>query len=333
MKRLAAGQETHSPVDAATRDPADSGRPFVTCIAFNCHVVDAPVRRLLRTAATRGAGGLRRLLPPVQRPTILGPAERFDGLVQVTLDEILAPGLSGQVPDYGLGDGRQLRPRLPGVRAPPRPLCILLVRGVRRALGRPMERLVRAFSRSPAALLATSHSRIDRHAAQAGTIDLSAPGHPACAGPGGGGMPQGIPANLPAEQARCWRCSAGPTQPGWAGITRSRCPASPPGQGCQSRTSAAMARSSGRTTGTGSTSQPLDHTPTRRDRSCSGRCRRVLRRRNTLWHPVKPAGIPAWHPLRLGGNPVKATLERVKPVIWRAVNWLWFAIRWRPLTF
>ena len=58
----------------------------------------------------------------------------------------------------------------------------------------------------------------------------------------------------------------------------------------------------------------------------------VLRRRNTLWHPVKPSGVPAWHPLRLGGNPVKALLERVKPGIWRAINWLWFAVRWRALT-
>ncbi len=58
---------------------------------------------------------------------------------------------------------------------------------------------------------------------------------------------------------------------------------------------------------------------------------RVLPRHNTLWHPVKPGGVPAWHPLRVDGGPAKAALERVKPYLWRGLIWLWFAARWRPL--
>jgi hypothetical protein len=58
---------------------------------------------------------------------------------------------------------------------------------------------------------------------------------------------------------------------------------------------------------------------------------RVLPRPNTLWHPVKPGGVPAWHPLRIGGSLPKMLLERAKPLVWHAANWLWFATRWRPL--
>lgn len=57
----------------------------------------------------------------------------------------------------------------------------------------------------------------------------------------------------------------------------------------------------------------------------------VLPRRNTLWHPVKPGGVPLWHPLRFKASPLKTFEESVKPWIWRAVVWLWFATRWRPL--
>ncbi len=57
----------------------------------------------------------------------------------------------------------------------------------------------------------------------------------------------------------------------------------------------------------------------------------VLARSNTLWHPVKPGGVPLWHPLRFKGSPLKTFEESVKPWIWRAVIWLWFATRWRPL--
>ena len=57
----------------------------------------------------------------------------------------------------------------------------------------------------------------------------------------------------------------------------------------------------------------------------------VLRRRNTLWHPVKPEGVPLWHPLRIEGGVVKSLLEWGKPHAWRALIRLWFATRWRPL--
>lgn len=58
---------------------------------------------------------------------------------------------------------------------------------------------------------------------------------------------------------------------------------------------------------------------------------RPLRRPNTLWHPVKPEGVPVWHPLRIGGNPLKNLVESGKPWLWQAVIRLWFATRWRPL--
>ncbi len=58
---------------------------------------------------------------------------------------------------------------------------------------------------------------------------------------------------------------------------------------------------------------------------------RVLPRPNTLWHPVKPSGVLAWHPLRVEGGPARTVLELVKPLVWQAVIWLWFAVRWRPL--
>ena len=60
--------------------------------------------------------------------------------------------------------------------------------------------------------------------------------------------------------------------------------------------------------------------------------RRPLPYRNTLWHPVKPSGVPAWHPLRLRGHVFKNILEAIKPVVVRAwIRW-WFAVRWRPLS-
>ena len=58
---------------------------------------------------------------------------------------------------------------------------------------------------------------------------------------------------------------------------------------------------------------------------------RVLPRPNTLWHPVKPAGVPVWHPMRVRGDPLKNALEAVKPLLWQAMVRLWFATRWRPL--
>lgn len=58
---------------------------------------------------------------------------------------------------------------------------------------------------------------------------------------------------------------------------------------------------------------------------------KVLPRRNTLWHPVKPGGVPAWHPLRMQGGPLKSAVEWAKPLLWQGVIRWWFAARWRPL--
>jgi len=59
---------------------------------------------------------------------------------------------------------------------------------------------------------------------------------------------------------------------------------------------------------------------------------KVLARPNTLWHPVKPDGVPAWHPLRVRGNPAKNLLEWAKPQVWHLLVRLWFATRWRALS-
>ncbi len=57
----------------------------------------------------------------------------------------------------------------------------------------------------------------------------------------------------------------------------------------------------------------------------------VLPRQNTLWHPVKPAGVPVWHALRARGNLLRNIKEAVKLVVGRIwIRW-WFATRWRPL--
>ena len=58
---------------------------------------------------------------------------------------------------------------------------------------------------------------------------------------------------------------------------------------------------------------------------------RVLPKRNTLWHPVKPEGVPNWHPLRVRGGFFKSNFEALKPVAWRLLIRLWFTLRWRPL--
>lgn len=58
---------------------------------------------------------------------------------------------------------------------------------------------------------------------------------------------------------------------------------------------------------------------------------KVLQRENTLWHPVKPAGVPLWHPLRAHGNLLRKVKEAIKLVVGRVwIRW-WFATRWRPL--
>lgn len=58
---------------------------------------------------------------------------------------------------------------------------------------------------------------------------------------------------------------------------------------------------------------------------------KVLRRTNTLWHPIKPVQTPLWHPMRGGGNWAKTTLEAFKPILWQLAIHAWFATRWRPL--
>ena len=58
---------------------------------------------------------------------------------------------------------------------------------------------------------------------------------------------------------------------------------------------------------------------------------RVLPRQNTLWHPVKPAGVPLWHPNRIRGSWKKNLVELAKIPVGRAWIWWWFATRWRPL--
>jgi hypothetical protein len=58
---------------------------------------------------------------------------------------------------------------------------------------------------------------------------------------------------------------------------------------------------------------------------------RVLPRQNTLWHPVKPDGVPAWHPLLVKGSALRTVSERLKLHLNRVITWLWFATRWRPL--
>ncbi len=59
---------------------------------------------------------------------------------------------------------------------------------------------------------------------------------------------------------------------------------------------------------------------------------KVLPRPNTLWHPVKPAGVPLWYPLRFtSGNVLRNWKEMLKRQLGQAwIRW-WFATRWRPL--
>ncbi|MFT8246597.1 hypothetical protein [Roseomonas sp. BN140053] len=58
---------------------------------------------------------------------------------------------------------------------------------------------------------------------------------------------------------------------------------------------------------------------------------KVLPYQNTLWHPVKPAGVSLWHPLLLTGSPLKTLIERAKPLVSHCITRLWFATVWRPL--
>ncbi len=58
---------------------------------------------------------------------------------------------------------------------------------------------------------------------------------------------------------------------------------------------------------------------------------KVLPRKNTLWHPVKPEGVPLWYPIRPEVGALRNIVENLKLPIGRAwIRW-WFATRWRPL--
>jgi hypothetical protein len=59
--------------------------------------------------------------------------------------------------------------------------------------------------------------------------------------------------------------------------------------------------------------------------------RRIVQRPNTLWHPVKPEGAPAWYALRFGKGIGKTLLESVKPLVNRLLIRRWFVTRWNPL--
>jgi len=59
--------------------------------------------------------------------------------------------------------------------------------------------------------------------------------------------------------------------------------------------------------------------------------RRVLKRPNTLWHPLKPKGQTPWHLPAIAGNPARLLIEAVKPVVHRLAIRAWFALRWNPL--
>jgi hypothetical protein len=58
---------------------------------------------------------------------------------------------------------------------------------------------------------------------------------------------------------------------------------------------------------------------------------RVLPRPDSLWHPVKPAGAPAWFPVAPTGTLRARIVMRVKPVLWHLVIRAWFAIVWNRL--
>jgi hypothetical protein len=59
---------------------------------------------------------------------------------------------------------------------------------------------------------------------------------------------------------------------------------------------------------------------------------RVVARPNTLWHPVKPAGVGPWDPAsRAGSAGLRRFVERLKPYVNRILVHRWLATRWNPL--
>jgi hypothetical protein len=60
--------------------------------------------------------------------------------------------------------------------------------------------------------------------------------------------------------------------------------------------------------------------------------RNVIRRANTLWHPVKPPIVRNWYAIRFRfDNPLKNAIETVKPYANRLLIRAWFITRWNPL--
>lgn len=59
---------------------------------------------------------------------------------------------------------------------------------------------------------------------------------------------------------------------------------------------------------------------------------RVLARPDTLWHPVKPAGVRPWDKAsRAGPSGLRRLVERLKPHVNRVLVRRWLATRWNPL--
>jgi hypothetical protein len=58
---------------------------------------------------------------------------------------------------------------------------------------------------------------------------------------------------------------------------------------------------------------------------------KVSPRKNTLWHPVKPADIFVWQHYRFetNGNLAEKIFVKLKPAICRIVIWFWFSTHWR----
>ena len=149
-------------------------------------------------------------------------------------------------------------------------------------------------------------------------------------GAGRGG--EGVPAAVPHQPARAGSVARGPTWPGLGGHYEFNVPS----VAAQNGMSLEDFGGDGRYVAPGNRNRfyfargaAYTHSPGKL--RVSGRISGCCGGKNTLWHPVKPAGVPLWHPLLFRGSPLKTTWERVKPFIGRRIIWLWFALRWRPL--
>lgn len=58
----------------------------------------------------------------------------------------------------------------------------------------------------------------------------------------------------------------------------------------------------------------------------------IFKHKNVIWHPVKPGGIFIWdQDLVKKGSLPKRVLERIKPLVWLAVIWLWLTFKHRKI--